>query len=185
MSADLCPGCGAHERQAHEAACPTRNAEVGRGLLDEVAEEMMRQDANHPTGYPPTRDGVRLGIAAAEDELAETKDAWRRGRGRGPDWSDVRMEAIQTVAVLLRMVQQMPGPNNEPVMSATPGQHADTDRVDWEGVAEDLRASLHRIANLHGCPGCIYDAFDDCRVIAKKALNGYHNATRNDGTMEP
>ena len=90
-------------------------------LVAELIEEVHRQDELHPDGYPPTRDGVRLGIAAAQDELnIETWEAWRDARCKCPvprcghhDWSRVRIEAIQTAAVLLRMVRELSDKNEQ------------------------------------------------------------------------
>jgi hypothetical protein len=83
-------------------------------LFGEVMAEMVRQDEVHPSGYPPTRDGVRLGIAAAEDEVEEALKAWRKGRCKCPtpmcdhaDWSQTREELIQAAAVLLRTAEWM------------------------------------------------------------------------------
>lgn len=73
-------------------------------VLTEVHAEVYRQDEIHSAGYPATRDGIRLGIAAAQDELDETLEAWRAGR-READWGTAAGEAIQVAAVLLRMVR--------------------------------------------------------------------------------
>lgn len=83
-------------------------------LLYILGREMIRQDEIHPDGYPATRDGVRLGIAAAEDELAETREAWIEDRCKccvprceHASWEHVRSEAIQAAAVLMRMVRSI------------------------------------------------------------------------------
>ena len=88
------------------------------GVLVALAVEMVRQDVIHPDGYPPTRDGIRLAIAAADDELIETLAAWRAARCKCPkprcghhDWTEVGVEAIQTAAVLMRMVRALPQPS--------------------------------------------------------------------------
>ena len=89
-------------------------ASAAGSLQSLVDREIERQDRVHPDGYPPTRDGVRLGLAAAQDELDEALVAWREGRCKCPtpncdhaDWEHVRTEAIQTVAVLLRVVDRI------------------------------------------------------------------------------
>jgi hypothetical protein len=100
------------------AARDRAEAEVRRlktlGVPSILAVEVSRQDAIHPDGYPPTRDGIRLALAAAADELAETLDAWRAARCKCPaprcghhDWAEVRVEAVQTAAVLMRMVREL------------------------------------------------------------------------------
>lgn len=81
--------------------------------IEDVQAEMGRQDQVH-AGYPPTRDGVRVGLAAAEDELDEAKRAWREGRCKCSeplcehhDWTATREEVIQTAAVLLRVAREL------------------------------------------------------------------------------
>jgi hypothetical protein len=88
---------------------------TGSSILDAVADEIERQDGRDRGGYPATRDDIRLGIAAAEDELAETLTAWRDARCKCPtpgcdhaDWSEVRIEASQAAAVLLRLAREIP-----------------------------------------------------------------------------
>lgn len=84
-------------------------------ILDELDDEIGRQDRIHPAGYQATRDGIRLGIAAAEDELREALGSWRAGRCKCPtprcnhhDWSDCRGELLQTAAVIMRIVREIP-----------------------------------------------------------------------------
>lgn len=78
-------------------------------IIMEVAAELLRQDSIHPDGFPASRDGIRLALATADDELREALDAWRDGRCKCPtprcahhNWNDARGEMIQAVAVLLR-----------------------------------------------------------------------------------
>lgn len=87
----------------------------------DVNARVAKQDAHHPSGYPATRDGIRLGIAAAEDELRETRDAWRGDRCKCPTplcdhatWENVRDEALDVIAVLFRMVRSIERPPAEP-----------------------------------------------------------------------
>lgn len=82
--------------------------------LDEVATEVVRQDRVHPAGWPATRDGIRLGLAAMEDELREALDAWRNGRCKcvvpdcgHHDWSEVAAEAVQVAAVAVGVVRSI------------------------------------------------------------------------------
>jgi hypothetical protein len=88
---------------------------MSTSVIEDVAAEMSRQDDIHPDGFPSTRDGIRLAIAAAEDELMrEVWPAWHAARCKCPeprcghaDWSEVREEAIQCAAVLLRMASNI------------------------------------------------------------------------------
>jgi hypothetical protein len=79
-----------------------------------VQAEIARQDSLHPAGYPATRDGTRLGIAAIEDELEEAKSAWRAERCRCgtpactcSTWAATREELLQIAAVALRTVRSI------------------------------------------------------------------------------
>jgi hypothetical protein len=83
-------------------------------LLSELGREVVRQDSLHPSGYPATRDGMRLGIASGKDELREARKAWSRGRCKCPtpmcdhhDWSAVDEELMQAAAVMLRTVRSI------------------------------------------------------------------------------
>lgn len=73
--------------------------------------EVLRQDEIHAPGFPADRDGVRLGLAAMQDELTETLEAWSRDKRRGQDgWdfpSDMENELVQTIAVGLRLLRSL------------------------------------------------------------------------------
>jgi hypothetical protein len=95
-----------------EAENPTiLTKRLAQNYLTELVAEIRRQDERHPDGYPATRDGIRLGIAAAEDEVNEALDAWRTDRCKCPTplcghatWEKTRGEALQAAAVLMRLV---------------------------------------------------------------------------------
>lgn len=83
-------------------------------ILSAVDVEIDRQDKIHPDGYPATRDGIRLALAAAEDELIEAREAWRTGRCKCStprcdhhDWSHACKEMIQAAAVLIRSAREV------------------------------------------------------------------------------
>lgn len=73
-----------------------------------AVEEVGRQDAAHPVGYPPTRDGVRVGLASVADELDEALAAWRSER-RQDGWPLTAGELVQAVAVGLRLLRSVAG----------------------------------------------------------------------------
>ena len=82
--------------------------------LAELQSEIDRQDGIHPDGYPATRDGLRLALAAFADELREAELAWREGRCKCPeprcdhhDWMPLRGELIQAAAVVMRAVRSI------------------------------------------------------------------------------
>ena len=91
-----------------------REALIFQEVLLHLYDEIIRQDRLHPAGYPANRDGVRLGIAHAEDELEEVKLAHRADRCKCPvpncghaHWLDTETEVIQTAAVLLRLARSI------------------------------------------------------------------------------
>lgn len=52
-------------------------ANIMSELMDHVAAIKARDGF---TGFPFDRNGIRLGIAALEDEIAEVKKEWQEGR---------------------------------------------------------------------------------------------------------
>jgi hypothetical protein len=92
-------------------------------LTDDLIVEIEKQDALHPSGYPYTRDGIRLGIAAIEDETREVWDAWhaiRRTIGNGSaDPGDLRGELMQVAAICMRIVRTI-DERGAPTASAAP-----------------------------------------------------------------
>lgn len=69
----------------------------------DLMTEFVRQTTEHTDGYPATRDGLRLALAAAEDELIEARDAHRDER-MIKGWWRTREELIQLAAVAMRAV---------------------------------------------------------------------------------
>lgn len=69
-----------------------------------IEEEVRRQDDLHPEDFPPTRGGVRLALAAVQDELDETLEAWQ-GERRAPEWIKTEEELVQTLAVGIRLLR--------------------------------------------------------------------------------
>jgi hypothetical protein len=80
------------------------------GYLASLILEIGRQDGQHPGCFPATRDGLRLALAAAQDELDESRESWRDGRprpGRDADWTACRTELVQLAAVALRAARSI------------------------------------------------------------------------------
>lgn len=75
-------------------------------LLAALFDEVLRQDEIHPSGFPSTRDGLRLGIAALEDETREARESHRLER-RSDGWPDTRGELLQAMAVCFRMIRSI------------------------------------------------------------------------------
>lgn len=74
-------------------------------VMSRLAAEIARQDQLH-AGWGTTRDGVRAGIAAIEDEAREAREAWRSER-RVNGWSDTESEVIQVAAVAFRLAREI------------------------------------------------------------------------------
>jgi hypothetical protein len=72
----------------------------------DLMEEVARQDRLHREGYPADRNGLRLALAAIEDELDEAKMAHRAER-RVAGWHETREEILQIAAVALRAVRSI------------------------------------------------------------------------------
>jgi hypothetical protein len=75
-------------------------------LWKSLADELDRQDQHHRDGFPATRDGLRLALAAIEDETMEAKDAHRAER-RIDGWSETRAELIQIAVVAIRALRSI------------------------------------------------------------------------------
>ena len=77
-------------------------------LRDELDGEVRRQDAKHGTEFNAASPlgRIRLGVACLEDEVEETRNAWRDDR-KTWDFPNVREEALQVAAVALRLVRQI------------------------------------------------------------------------------
>lgn len=99
----LCEMCGGEGCGPGEDArrCPICKGTGHRTALDLIRDEIARQNKIHPDGYPATRDGVRFGIATAEDELREALEAWRIDRA-AEGWPDTLTELVQAAAVIAR-----------------------------------------------------------------------------------
>lgn len=99
----------AYESADGTPLAPEEIQEIERqGAMDQLLAEIKRQEEIHPVGFPATRDGLRLGLAALEDELEEARDEWRANR-RTEGWGGLRMELMQIAAVALRMVRSLDG----------------------------------------------------------------------------
>lgn len=86
-------------------------------VVEMALREVRRQDEIHPAGFPATRDGLRLGLAALQDEVREAEEAWRADRRRdgvcpwinhGGEHS-TEVELLQVAAIALRMVRSIHG----------------------------------------------------------------------------
>jgi hypothetical protein len=83
--------------------------------VEYAVREVKRQDEIHPDGFPATRDGLRLGLAALQDELREAEEAWRADRRRpeGCPWINyggdhsTEAELLQIVGIGLRMLRSI------------------------------------------------------------------------------
>jgi hypothetical protein len=76
--------------------------------INDLQEEIVNQDGNHPESYPYDRNGVRLGIAALEDEVNEVYEEWRNHkRHLGNCVNEIRSELLQVAAIAMRMIREL------------------------------------------------------------------------------
>lgn len=75
---------------------------------EELKDEMSRQDVKHGTRFNAgsALGRIRLGVACLEDEVEETRNAWREDRRTG-HYRHTREEALQVAAVAMRLVRQI------------------------------------------------------------------------------
>jgi NTP pyrophosphatase (non-canonical NTP hydrolase) len=95
-----------------------------RALLLLIAEEVDRQDRNHPGGYPFDRNGLRLGIAALQDEVQEVYEEWRlykRDLGNGAE--AIRAELLQVMGVAFRIVREIEAVTARPSLRSSGKDH--------------------------------------------------------------
>lgn len=75
-------------------SCPTRHAVLGSQLLDDIEDEIERARAKHP-------DPAHLTVALME-EVGELAQAELQGQSR----ERIREEAVQVIAVAVRIIQE-------------------------------------------------------------------------------
>jgi NTP pyrophosphatase (non-canonical NTP hydrolase) len=86
---------------------PSDTNTLGISMAD-LATEICKQDSLHAEGYPYTRNGVRLGIAALEDELGEVWQEWNNSkRALGNARSELRAELMQVAAIAMRIIRSL------------------------------------------------------------------------------
>ena len=74
--------------------------------INDLLDMHIELTDRYPEGYPYTRDGVRLGIAALEDEVAEVYEEWTRNkRHLGNCITSIRAELLQVAAVAMMIIE--------------------------------------------------------------------------------
>jgi len=73
----------------------------------DVASRLIEMKRKFPAGYPCNRNGIRLGMAALEDELKEMYEAWRVEK-REPfnDETNTYDELLDVIAVGLYLLER-------------------------------------------------------------------------------
>lgn len=74
--------------------------------LNEVLSEVVTRDSYHAAGYPATRDGVRLGLADAQDKLSEAIEAWHVYKLTS-NWHPARSDLVQLAAIAVRILREI------------------------------------------------------------------------------
>jgi hypothetical protein len=74
-----------------------------------VLERLYNHDQRMGCNWTATRNGLRLGLAALEDETAEALAAWRDDRRRD-GWAETRDEVLDVAAVAFRLLRALVNP---------------------------------------------------------------------------
>lgn len=73
--------------------------QVVDSLNKDITDRLIIQMSRFPAGFPADRNGIRLGLAAVQDELKETLDAWHEDkRQQNPDWHRTYDELLDIIA---------------------------------------------------------------------------------------
>jgi hypothetical protein len=77
--------------------------------IELLKTEILLELNQHPQGFPYTRDGMRLAIAALEDEVREVWSEWEMTKRRMDEYDPeydhgIRDEALQVAAIAIQMV---------------------------------------------------------------------------------
>lgn len=73
--------------------------------FDQLKDRMINQLERYPSGFPYNRDGVRLGIAALEDEIGELWQEWEHSkRHLGNSITEIRHELLDIASVAMLML---------------------------------------------------------------------------------
>ncbi len=135
-----------------------------RDLFLDLLAEVERQDRAHPAGFPASRDGLRLGLAAAGDELAEARDEWRAERCRcgtpdcsHPRWERTYGELVQTGAVILRMLRSIEQASTTRVRVPHQVDHSYVSTACYHGRHERCRLTCKFCPAPCRCQACTHD----------------------------
>jgi hypothetical protein len=94
------------------------NGAAFRDLGDRMADQYARLTGSPSAAdFTYDRNGVRLGIAALEDELRELYDEWAANKRylRKPDVADrIRHEVLDVAAVAMLIYRNIPAHGEEP-----------------------------------------------------------------------
>lgn len=82
---------------------------VDHSILLDLDIEIDRQEGIHRDGYGSNRNGIRLGIACAEDEIREALEAWDKEKRREyrDGWKNTREELLQAAGVIMRTIESI------------------------------------------------------------------------------
>lgn len=83
-------------------------------LTDQILSRVWVQDDKHgPFDRATSVASVRLAIACLEDEIKETKKAWRKER-KAPHWNRTCDEALDVAAIAFRILRDIEDAMQEP-----------------------------------------------------------------------
>lgn len=72
-----------------------------RLLVEDSVARLHKQIEAFPPGFPADRNGIRLGIAAIQDETSEVLAEWYDAKRTDKDWTRVYDELLDVIAVAM------------------------------------------------------------------------------------
>ena len=92
--------------------CPVNEEiEVSRRVrsvdtLNQILEEVLRNDVTHEVGFPSTRDGVRLGLARVQDEIDMARESYLLYQLTS-NWAPARQSLVIAAAQIVRICREI------------------------------------------------------------------------------
>jgi len=83
-------------------------------LWNDLVDTWQELEKRYPYGFPYTRNDVRLGIAALEDETMEVYTEWNNNKHHlGNCIHDIRIELLQVAAIAMMMIAGIDKADND------------------------------------------------------------------------
>jgi hypothetical protein len=83
-------------------------AEIKSAVQADIESRLDDLALRYPPGFPAERNGLRLGIAAIEDETKEAWDEWNAHKRDG-NWDPMYDEVLDIVAIGIFILESIRG----------------------------------------------------------------------------